>query len=75
MRRGIYYELSKNDTRHKVEFKPIPKTPKYQIFIDDALKYMGAGFRLDECMERLSFFEKSGFSVRIVSKRNKAVRA
>ncbi len=75
MRREIYYELSRDETIHRVEFKPIPKTPKYQIFIDNSLKYMGAGFRLDECMERLSFFERNGFSIRILAKKSKLVRA
>jgi hypothetical protein len=67
MRREVCFELSKESIRHKLQLKPVPNTPKYQIFIDGNLKYMGAGFRLDECAERLSFFEKSGFVVKILS--------
>lgn len=68
MRREISFELIKDNLKHRLKLQPVPNTPKYQILIEGKLKYMGARFTLDECLDRLSFLERSGYQVKMASK-------
>lgn len=67
-RKEIHLELIKNGTTRQVVFKPIFNRSKYHVFIDGQLRYLGAGFSLRECAEKLATFERSGFTVRVLSR-------
>ncbi len=71
MRREISFELIKDNLKHRLKLRPVPNTPKYQILIEGKLKYMGARFTLDECLDRLSFLERSGYQVKMASRKIK----
>ncbi|MBI3949958.1 MAG: hypothetical protein HY314_05835 [Acidobacteria bacterium] len=67
-RKDIHLELIKNRTKRKVVFKPIFNCSKYNIFIDGKLRYFGIGLTLQEWIEKLEMFERSGITIRVLSR-------